>query len=65
MLRLIAELYPICRSITGDGLRETLRLLQRQIPLELRKCNGTQYSIGLCRRNEYPRRYVKNAKVSE
>ena len=43
MSRLIAELYPICRSITGDGLRETLRLLQRQIPLELREVpTGTQ-----------------------
>ena len=43
MLRLIAELYPICRSITGDGLRETLRLLQRHIPLELREVpTGTQ-----------------------
>jgi aminopeptidase-like protein len=43
MLRLITELYPICRSITGEGLRETLRLLQRQIPLELREVpTGTQ-----------------------
>jgi aminopeptidase-like protein len=43
MMRLIAELYPICRSITGDGLRETLRLLQREIPLELREVpTGTQ-----------------------
>jgi aminopeptidase-like protein len=43
MYGLIAELYPICRSITGDGLRETLRLLQRQIPLELREVpTGTQ-----------------------
>jgi aminopeptidase-like protein len=29
------ELYPICRSITGDGLRASLRLLQRWAPLEL------------------------------
>ena len=34
MHALIAELFPICRSITGDGLRETLRLLQCRIPLE-------------------------------
>lgn len=33
MHRLIAELYPICRSITGDGVRETLRVLQRHVPL--------------------------------
>jgi aminopeptidase-like protein len=29
----IADLYPICRSITGDGVRETLRRLQRVTPL--------------------------------
>ncbi len=29
-----AELYPICRSITGDGLRQTLALIQKRIPLE-------------------------------
>jgi aminopeptidase-like protein len=33
MYRLIAELYPICRSITGDGVRQTLRILRQQIPL--------------------------------
>jgi len=43
MMRLITDLYPICRSITGDGLRETLRLVQKQIPLELREVpTGTQ-----------------------
>jgi aminopeptidase-like protein len=33
--KLIAELYPICRSITGDGLRATLRLLKDHVPLEI------------------------------
>jgi aminopeptidase-like protein len=32
---LVAELYPICRSITGNGLRETLRHLQRFVPLTM------------------------------
>jgi aminopeptidase-like protein len=32
---LIGELYPICRSITGDGLRETLQRLQRFVPLTI------------------------------
>lgn len=35
MLALIEELYPICRSITGPGLRQTLGRLQREIPLTL------------------------------
>jgi aminopeptidase-like protein len=33
----IAELYPICRSITGAGVRETLRRLQALIPLAIRE----------------------------
>jgi aminopeptidase-like protein len=33
MHALMAELFPICRSITGDGVRETLRILQRQAPI--------------------------------
>jgi aminopeptidase-like protein len=32
---LVTELYPICRSITGPGLRETLEILQRHVPLEI------------------------------
>lgn len=34
---LIAELYPICRSITGNGVRQTLGILGRQIPLKIRE----------------------------
>jgi aminopeptidase-like protein len=33
MHQLIADLYPLCRSITGDGLRETLRRLQSYAPV--------------------------------
>ena len=29
----VTDLYPICRSITGEGVRETLRRLQRIVPL--------------------------------
>jgi len=35
MYRLIEELYPICRSISGEGLRETLRRIQREVPISL------------------------------
>jgi len=31
----VKELYPICRSITGNGMRETLCRLQQRIPLEI------------------------------
>ncbi len=35
MHALIAELFPICRSITGDGVRDTLRRVARRIPLAI------------------------------
>jgi len=35
MYELIRELYPICRSITGDGVRDTLARVQRHIPLTI------------------------------
>jgi aminopeptidase-like protein len=42
-MRLIRELYPICRSITGDGVRETLRLLGERIPLDVHEVpSGTK-----------------------
>lgn len=35
MFELIERLYPICRSITGDGVRETLRVLRERVPIEV------------------------------
>src|SRR5512138_152084 len=32
---LAMELFPICRSITGEGLRQTLRRIQREIPIHI------------------------------
>lgn len=43
MYQLISELYPICRSITGDGLRKTLDIIQKHIPLVIHDIpTGTQ-----------------------
>jgi len=35
MMELIQELYPILRSLTGDGVRETLSILARHNPIEI------------------------------
>lgn len=37
MIDLIAAAYPICRSITGDGVRRTLAMIRERIPLEIRE----------------------------
>lgn len=40
---LAAEIFPICRSITGNGVRETLRRLREHIDLDVREVpTGTQ-----------------------
>jgi len=40
---LIGELYPICRSITGNGFRESIRILQKHVPLEVSEvASGTR-----------------------
>ncbi len=35
MYDLAKELYPICRSITGNGVRETLAVVNKHIPLDI------------------------------
>src|ERR1700685_4249800 len=43
LYRLVSELYPICRSITGNGGRESLRFLQQEAPLSLHEVpSGTK-----------------------
>jgi aminopeptidase-like protein len=35
MIELMRELYPIPRSLTGDGVRQTLARISKEVPLEL------------------------------
>ena len=43
MYDLICKLYPICRSITGDGVRQTLQIVRQHIPLQIQEVpSGTQ-----------------------
>lgn len=44
MMELAEELFPICRSITGEGVRKTLNILKREIPeLEIKAVkSGTE-----------------------
>ena len=35
MYGLVEELYPICRSITGEGFRQTMNRLRQEIPLAI------------------------------
>lgn len=60
----IAELYPICRSITGGGVRETLRRLERLAPMTLHEVpSGTDvFDWTVPREWNIRDAYVKNAR---
>jgi len=43
MYNLMERLFPICRSITGDGVRETLNILKEFIPIDIKEVpSGTK-----------------------
>ena len=62
--RFIDTLYPICRSITGDGLRETLRIIRTHIPLSLNEVPTGTRVFDWTVPNEWNIRdaYVKNSR---
>jgi aminopeptidase-like protein len=63
MHALIASLYPICRSLTGPGVRETLAVLKGQIPLEVREVPTGTRMLDWTVPREWTIRdaYIKNA----
>jgi aminopeptidase-like protein len=43
MFQLICDLFPICRSITGNGVRESLEIISRHVPIQIREVpSGTR-----------------------
>jgi aminopeptidase-like protein len=58
------ELYPICRSITGNGLRETLRRIGEKIPLQVHEVpSGTKvFDWTVPREWNIREAYIKNAR---
>ncbi|MBE0557298.1 MAG: DUF4910 domain-containing protein, partial [Proteobacteria bacterium] len=64
MYSLIADLYPICRSITGDGYRQTMEMLQSHVPLTVHEVpSGTRvFDWEVPKEWNIRDAYVRNAK---
>jgi len=64
MYELIAELYPFCRSITGNGVRQTLKSLQKHIPIIINEVpSGTKaFDWEVPREWNISDAYIKNSR---
>jgi aminopeptidase-like protein len=64
MYQLMSELYPICRSITGNGVRETLDKIKRIVPIEVHEvASGTKaFDWTVPKEWNIKDAYVKNSK---
>jgi aminopeptidase-like protein len=64
LYQLISELYPICRSITGNGFRETLKIIKQHISLEVDEVpTGTRvFDWTVPQEWNIKDAYIKNAK---
>ena len=64
MYMLMEKLYPICRSITGDGVRETLKIIHEHIPIEIHEVpTGTKvFDWTVPKEWNIKDAYVKNSK---
>jgi len=62
--QLISELYPICRSITGNGVRQTLNIIRKHIPLTVHEVpSGTRaFDWTVPKEWNIKNAYVKNSK---
>jgi len=64
MYSLIRRMYPICRSITGNGVRETLAILQEIVPITINEVpTGTQvFDWTVPKEWNIEDAYIKNSK---
>ena len=64
MYELMKKLYPICRSITGDGVRETLNIIKEHIPIEIHEApTGTKvFDWEVPKEWNIKDAYIKNSK---
>ena len=64
LYQLMGELYPICRSITGNGLRATLQIIGQRIPLKIHEvATGTAvFDWTIPKEWNIRDAYVKNSK---
>src|SRR5260221_851145 len=64
MHSLMTELFPICRSITGDGVMQTLNIIKKDIPLSIRKiATGTKvFDWEVPKEWNINEAYIKNSK---
>lgn len=64
MHTLMKKLYPICRSITGDGVRETLKIIKQIIPIEIKEVpTGTKvFDWTVPKEWNIKDAYIKNSK---
>ncbi|KYH34814.1 hypothetical protein CLTEP_12790 [Clostridium tepidiprofundi DSM 19306] len=64
MYDLMKELYPICRSITGDGVRQTLKIISKHIQLSIHEVpTGTKvFDWTVPKEWNIRDAYVKNSK---
>jgi aminopeptidase-like protein len=61
---LIERLYPICRSITGNGVRETINIINEYVPVQMNEVpSGTQvFDWAIPDEWNITDAYIKNAK---
>jgi len=64
MLNLVGELFPICRSITGNGNRKTLEIIESHIPIVIKEVpSGTNvFDWTIPKEWNIHDAYVKNSK---